>query len=189
MTTTQQYDYLNRLLSVSSSPSSSIPTPISYSYTYNTASRRVTQTRTDATVVNYAYDYIGQLTGATGTGTENITYAYDNAWNASSKVSGGTTTTFNVDVENQLTTVGADTFNYDTAGNLLYMGSSAGTKRNFAYDDENQLTTVTVPGSYNGQFTYDGRGRLRARKDYTWSNPTVTPLVTAVPTLGVLRRD
>jgi hypothetical protein len=49
MTTTRQYDLLNRLLSVSSAPSSSLLTPISFSYAYNDANQRTRRTEADGT--------------------------------------------------------------------------------------------------------------------------------------------
>ena len=56
------------------------------------------------------------------------------------------------------------TFTYDSNGNLTSDG-----RRGFDYDDENQLIRVTVANSWKSEFTYDGRMRLRVRKEYVWS--------------------
>src|SRR5207237_3796504 len=59
MTTTRQYDYLNRLLSISSLPSSSLPH--SYAYAYNAADQRSRVDRNDSSYWLYQYDALGQV--------------------------------------------------------------------------------------------------------------------------------
>jgi len=56
-------------------------------------------------------------------------------------------------------------FVYDSNGNLVYDGNRA-----FGYDDESQITSVLVTNSWKSEFTYDGKGRRRIRKEYKWSN-------------------
>jgi len=60
MTTTKQYDNLNRLTSISSSPSSS--SSISYAYAYNGANQRTAITNADNSQWVYQYDALGQVT-------------------------------------------------------------------------------------------------------------------------------
>jgi RHS repeat-associated protein len=57
------------------------------------------------------------------------------------------------------------TFQYDLNGNLTNDGTMS-----FAYDDENQLTQVWVPNQWFSQFTYDAKMRRRIRQEYTWSS-------------------
>ncbi|MCS7017461.1 MAG: hypothetical protein NZM42_15270, partial [Gemmatales bacterium] len=40
--------------------------------------------------------------------------------------------------------------------------------RSWVWDDENQLIRVEQYQSWKSELTYDGRQRLRVRKDYTW---------------------
>ncbi len=54
---------------------------------------------------------------------------------------------------------------YDLNGNMLFDG-----KRGFAYDDENQLTVIIQTNAWKSEFTYDGLGRRRIRKEFTWSS-------------------
>ena len=54
-------------------------------------------------------------------------------------------------------------YSYDLNGNLLSDGI-----RGFAYDDENELTSVTVTNSWMSQFVYDGKMRMRIRKEFGW---------------------
>ena len=63
MKTTKNYDFLNRLQSISSV--SSAPTNISYSYQYNLANQRTRAALADSTYWVYGYDSLGQVTMAT----------------------------------------------------------------------------------------------------------------------------
>jgi len=62
-------------------------------------------------------------------------------------------------------------FTYDDNGNLLSDGL-----RYFEYDYENQLTAVTLPNSWRSEFSYDGFGRRRIRREYTWQSGVWTNL-------------
>jgi RHS repeat-associated protein len=57
------------------------------------------------------------------------------------------------------------TYQYDLNGNLTGDGLRA-----FFYDAENQLTNVSVAGAWKSEFVYDGFGRRRITKDYTWQS-------------------
>ena len=52
----------------------------------------------------------------------------------------------------------------DANGNLTNDGL-----RSFTYDDENQLTDVTIVGQSKSDFFYDGLGRRRITRDYSWN--------------------
>ena len=56
-------------------------------------------------------------------------------------------------------------FSYDLNGNLTSDG-----QRVLEYDDANRLTAVTVSNLYRTEFSYDGLGRRRIVRDYTWSS-------------------
>jgi RHS repeat-associated protein len=58
-------------------------------------------------------------------------------------------------------------YSYDSNGNLTGDGL-----RSFTYDDENQLASVSVANSWWTSFVYDGRNRMRIRKEYIWQNST-----------------
>ena len=128
-----------------------------------------------------SYDNIGQLKSAIGTGgdsTENLGYAYDTAWNLSTRTNYGVSQAFAVNVKNELTTAVGLTCTYDSNGNLTYRIYDANGPKSYTYvyDDENQLiemrtdTVYTPSGSrFRTLWTYDGLGRARVRTDYTWS--------------------
>ena len=57
------------------------------------------------------------------------------------------------------------TYGYDLNGNLIFDGRKA-----FEYDDENQLVRVTRTNEWKTEFAYDGKMRMRVRKEYTWQS-------------------
>jgi RHS repeat-associated protein len=52
---------------------------------------------------------------------------------------------------------------YDANGNLTNDGT-----RSFVFDAENHLTNVNTAGAWKTEFVYDGLGRERIARDYTW---------------------
>lgn len=64
MTTTKQYDLMNRLTNIVSTPSGSGRSAVSFVYTYNDANQRTRATLADNSYWDYGYDYLGQLTNA-----------------------------------------------------------------------------------------------------------------------------
>ncbi len=59
----------------------------------------------------------------------------------------------------------SSTYTYDLNGNLTSDG-----RRSFEYDDANQLTAVQVTNAWRSEFQYDGLGRRRVRREYSWSS-------------------
>ena len=142
----------------------------SHGYSYNTASQRTQQTRTDGSTVTYTYDPAGQLKTAHGSGgqsTENPGYLYDAAGNLGTLTNGGNPT-FTVNSDNELTAAGAVTCSSDGNGNLTFGPGGSANGAVFQYDAENRLTSVSTNGNYRSDFAYDGVGRLKTRSDYTW---------------------
>jgi RHS repeat-associated protein len=96
LTTSKQYDYLNRLQSIASAPSSTASLPLSYAYQYNDANQRVRMTLTDGSFWVYAYDALGQVVsgkrywsdGTPVPGQQNE-YTFDDIGNRSSAKFGG----------------------------------------------------------------------------------------------------
>ena len=96
MTTTKQYDYLNRLMSISSAGSGSAASPIASTYLYNDANQRVQVRQEDGTYWLYEYDKLGQLTSGkrywsdnTPVAGQQFEYAYDDIGNRTSTKAGG----------------------------------------------------------------------------------------------------
>jgi RHS repeat-associated protein len=130
-------------------------------YGYNVGNQRTTFTNAAGTNVNFTYDPIGQLKVATSsTSSESRGYSYDAAWNMARRTN-GPDEVISVDGKNQLTSVGANTYGYDSNGNLTNeVVWHAGTNY-YTYDDENRLVSVQPGTGGLTTFVYDGLGRLR----------------------------
>ncbi|HTL59887.1 MAG TPA: RHS repeat-associated core domain-containing protein [Candidatus Limnocylindrales bacterium] len=94
MSTTKQYDNLNRLTQISSVPSAG-PTA-SFNYQYNPANQRTAMTNADNSWWSYGYDSLGQVTSgkkywsdATPVAGEQFEYAFDDIGNRRSTKAGG----------------------------------------------------------------------------------------------------
>jgi RHS repeat-associated protein len=151
-------------------------------YLYNVGNQRTRLTRTDGSYYTNTYDNIGQLAKADSTvAAEDRGYMYDAAFNLNTRTNNTTPTTFAVDAKNQLSTDGGYYDYCDDNGNLSWRvwGSdpwwwgTASLYYNYNYDDENRLSSDIFydygqdPVSKT-EYVYDGLGRLRIRKEYTW---------------------
>ena len=90
-----------------------------HEYLYNTGNQRIRHTRTDGSYYTNNYDNLGQLQVADSTvSTEDRGYLYDAAWNLNKRTNNGVVTTFTVNNKNELSSVGATSYTYDSNGNL-----------------------------------------------------------------------
>jgi RHS repeat-associated protein len=94
MTTAKQYDFLNRLTSISSSPSSS--GPVSFAYLYNNANQRIQAVLADGSRWIYQYDRLGQVISGkkywadwTPVAGQQFEYGFDDIGNRTSTKAGG----------------------------------------------------------------------------------------------------
>lgn len=96
MTTTKSYDYLNRLMQISSQPSAAGEAPISFNYALNDANQRTRVTHADGSYWVYEYDKLGQVTSGkkywedgTPIAGQQFEYAFDDIGNRTSTKEGG----------------------------------------------------------------------------------------------------
>src|SRR5438309_2084191 len=92
MTTTKQYDFLNRLSSIASAASS----PISSTYLHDDANQRVLNAQADGSYWIFNYDSLGQVTSGkkywsdgTPVAGQQFEYKFDDIGNRTSTKSGG----------------------------------------------------------------------------------------------------
>jgi YD repeat-containing protein len=112
-------------------------------------------------------DNIGQLKIADGSvSSHDRGYTYNAAWNLNYRTNNGGVTTFSVNRKNEITSGPDSTYTYDPKGNLTNYYSTYPT---YTYDDENQLTRWEHIQTARTEYLYDGRGRLRVRKDYSYN--------------------
>jgi RHS repeat-associated protein len=95
MTTTKQYDYLNRLTQIASQSSAPIP-PVSFNYNYNAANQRSTNLLVDGSYWVYQYDSLGQVTSGhkhfrdnTPVPGQEFDYSFDTIGNRTQTQAGG----------------------------------------------------------------------------------------------------
>jgi hypothetical protein len=119
-------------------------------------------------------------------------YTYDQAWNLTKTTNNTLVTSRTVNNLNQITASGGN-FTYDANGNRTY---ASGNYSTYVYDDDHdsqrerpsrghklvagwgihyQLTSrnnnpAWYSGSTKTDFTYDGKGRLRRRIEYSWNS-------------------
>jgi hypothetical protein len=96
MTTTKSYDFLNRLTTISSVPSASGSSPISFGYSYNNANQRTRSSLGDGLYWRYEFDPLGQVKSgrkfwADGTPVagQQFEYGHDDIGNRRSSKAGG----------------------------------------------------------------------------------------------------
>ncbi len=94
MTTTRQYDKLNRLTQISSVPSAS--SAVNFNYAYNNANQRTAVTNTDNSKWSYQYDSLGQVkygkkfwSDGTIVAGQQFEYTFDDIGNRKTTKSGG----------------------------------------------------------------------------------------------------
>lgn len=103
-------------------------------------------------VIDYGYDALNRLTGATYSDGQDYSYTYDKVGNRTSQTIGSATRVYQYDAADRLTNAGGVSFSWDDNGNLLNDGVYA-----YSYDFANRLTAVNGQGS-SFSFGYDGLG-------------------------------
>lgn len=96
LTTTKTWDYLNRLLETTATPSGSGELPVKFNYAYNNANQRIACTMSDGSYWEYQYDALGQVVSgkrfwADGTPVagQQCEYRFDDIGNRASAKFGG----------------------------------------------------------------------------------------------------
>ena len=123
------------------------------------------RSRTAATsaAISYSYDSLYRLTEA-DTGAESYSYSYDGVGNRTSLVI-TTTTTYQYDAADRLTSVGGQNYTFDDNGNKTSDGVHT-----LTYDAADRLVSISG-GGVNASFSYNGDG-LRVAQ--TVNNVTTT---------------
>jgi RHS repeat-associated protein len=96
LTTSRQYDFLNRPTSIASVPNSQLPSSISYAYAYNPANQRSRVTAADGSYWAYEYDALGQVksgkrywSDGTPVAGQQFEYGFDDIGNRTATKAGG----------------------------------------------------------------------------------------------------
>ncbi len=130
---------------------------------------------TETTTINYSYDRLYRVTGAsyTGTLTNTFGYSYDAVGNRTVQtqtITSTLVTNYSYDIANRLTNVNGVTYSWDDNGNLLNDGLQA-----YTYDQANRLKQV-VGGATTSAFGYNGQGdRLQQTVGITTTRYVLDP--------------
>jgi RHS repeat-associated protein len=129
-----------------------IPTPLEDSQTYSVT-------------IDYDYDPLNRLTGASYSSGEVYAYAYDKVGNRSSQISPDGSTSYEYDEADRLVQVNDVDYSWDDNGNLL-----SDSVYTYTYDYDNHLTSAN-DGIDNFSFAYNALGD---RYQQTANGETIT---------------
>lgn len=171
MTTTKQYDYLNRLTQISSIPSAAYTQPLTFNYNYNSANQRTKNTLADGSYWVYGYDALGQVTNGckffsdgTPVAGQQFDYSFDTIGNRTQTKAGGDTNGLNLRVANYTNNILNQITSRDVPGYVDIMGASILTN------------TVTVNGqtAYRKQEYFRQQLAVNNSSMALWTNITVS---------------
>ena len=183
--TTRTYDVLNRTTTMQFGGPSQTPLRLDSAYTVRDEVARLTRYSNLAgtTTVGYStmgYDAVGRLTGLqhlNGSGTSLARYvnAFDLAGRITSEaLNGGSPTTYQYDVTDQVTNDAVVTYTYDLNGNRTMSGYATGTANRMTSDgvwnytadaNGNQTGKTKISNGQLVTYTYDVRNRMTAMQD------------------------
>ena len=155
MTTTKQWDYLNRLQSVSSVPSGA--SAVSFNYGYNSANQRTNATLADGSGWVYAYDSLGQVTSGnkywsdgTPVAGQQFAYAFDNIGNRSTTSAGGDNSGQNLRMANYTNNALNQLTSRDVPGFVQVVGAAASNATVTLWGDNGSYARALRKGEYSG---------------------------------------
>jgi RHS repeat-associated protein/uncharacterized repeat protein (TIGR01451 family) len=131
----------------------------SFTYTYNSLGEVTSMADAANQKTSCGYDATGQLTQVTLPGGETIHYVYNSAGDRTAVISGGSTTLYSSNADNEITKVGTAVYSYDANGNLHTVTDSSGTT-SYTFNDLNQLVSITAPDGTETTFQYSPLGFL-----------------------------
>lgn len=164
LTTTKKWDYLNRLLETTGTPSTTSELPTHFKYAYNNANQRINATLSDGSYWIYQYDKLGQVISgdrywADGTlvAGQQYDYRFDDIGNRTSAKWGG-----------------------DAAGQNLQSYTNTPGPLN-QYTNRNVPAVASVLGIASAGATVTVNGQSTYRKgEYFWKELAVTNSATSV---------
>jgi len=154
LSTTYEYDVLQRVRQITHSRNGS--TVASYAYAFGPRGERRQVVEHTGRSVSYSYDAAGRLLSemvSLGGAANTVTYSYDAVGNRATRHAGTTTTAYVYDANDRMTTAGPVTFAHDDNGNVTSR-TFAGTTTAYQYDALNRLRQVTA-GTTVTSYRYD----------------------------------
>ena len=158
VSTSLQYDFANRMSSLTTTAASGVLQNSQYSYDKEYNKTAITRNNNLSLSEQFSYDngyrIIDYKRGPAGSPVVHNTYTYDAVGNRSGANLNGTATTYSVNNLNQLTGVNSTSFTFDARGNLTYDGTFYKT-----YDGENRLVKDSSSPASVITYGYDAINR------------------------------
>lgn len=180
--TNQTFDSRDRLLSITHQLGNAAPFE-SFRYTLGPSGIRLGVQEADGSHTNWSYDDAYRLIRETqvqgnGTVSSDVGYTYDGVGNRLTMTANGSTTNYQYNALDQLTSAGSAQYSYDGRGNLIKVIDTPGTTT-YTYDAANRLSSVTLPViGPAATYSYDAYGMLVSRaaggtvRRYVWDELT-----------------
>jgi len=177
--TKYSYDVRNRLIGVTHSVGTNAPFE-SFQYTLGPSGKRLSVLEASGTKTTWTYDPAYRLTeedvsNGSGNPVSTTSFAYDAAGNRTAVTLNGTTTRYQYNALDQLTSAGAVQYGYDGRGNLIQVNDPAVGITSYTYDAANRMASAGMPTGVTAFYSYDGDGRLVQRtiggvnRNYFWN--------------------
>ena len=166
ITTTYDYDALNRLISEESIDSNT-NVVVKYVYELGASGERVKVTELGREI-EYSYDQLYRLVSEKITENDEVTeikYTYDKVGNRLSKTENGEATDYTYNSLNQLVSETGITYTYDDNGNLILKTEEYQTTT-YTFDKQNRLIRATSQGGQEvtvEEYEYDYAGNRTAK--------------------------
>lgn len=142
-----------------------------WSFTYDNAGLKLSETGPGARVIAYTYDPAGRLLTITNPLGGVVTYAYDaKGRRVSVRDANGNITLYSYDARDRLTREtnalgGTTSYTFDAAGNRLTVTDPRGNTTSYEYDEWNRVVKQTSPVGATLTYRYDLNGNLLTRTD------------------------
>jgi RHS repeat-associated protein len=153
MTTTRQYDKLNRLTNIVSAPSGS--PAVSFSYGYNAANQRTERKESDGSRWSFGYDSLGQVTSgkkywadSSPVAGQQFGYAFDTIGNRLSTSRGGDNSGQNLRTANYTNSALNQIVGRDVPGFVDVLGSANANANVLSWVDTSSFAQPERKGSY-----------------------------------------
>ena len=162
--TSYRYDKLNRVTEIAVlNEEGALLTSVKYDY--DKLDRVVSTVDKKGVAKKYEYDAKSQLIKVSQ--GDNLTeYQYDLSGNRKAVIRNGERVEYQTGVNNQLLSVGEDSFQYDADGNLISKSSSDGKKYTYTYDESGRMKSAQGPqGSVSYQYAPNGIRVARTTAD------------------------
>lgn len=117
------------------------------------------QSATFSDTRTFTYDALGRLLTRNSIVFGNSSYTYDAVGNILTKATGGNTTTYTNNNDNQMTSDGTLSYTYDNKGNQITRGTTS-----LAFNFENKLATYSASAAPSISYIYDGNQERIAEK-------------------------